>query len=73
MFVIHLFFCLKALVPLEKMIADTIAYTRERKVFGKPVLDNQTVHFTLAELQTELELLRSAVYRAVGKIIYTVG
>ncbi|KAK3788853.1 hypothetical protein RRG08_048857 [Elysia crispata] len=65
----RLFAGLLALVPLEKMIADTIAYTRERKVFGKPVLDNQTVHFTLAELQTELELLRSAVYRAVALYI----
>ncbi|GFR60027.1 short-chain specific acyl-CoA dehydrogenase, mitochondrial [Elysia marginata] len=62
----RLYAAILVLVPLEKMIADTIAYARDRKIFGKPVLDNQTVHFTLAELQTELELLRSAVYRAVA-------
>ena len=32
-------------------IDATIDYTRERKVFGKPLLDNQVVHFRLAELQ----------------------
>ena len=50
--------------PMEKAIEETIEYTRERKVFGAPVLDNQVVHFRLAELQTEIELLRSLIYRA---------
>ena len=55
----------KSLISLEQVIAETIDYTRERKAFGQPVLDNQVVHFRLAELQTEIELLRSLVYRAV--------
>jgi len=54
---------------LETAIADTIEYTRERKVFGQPVLNNQTIHFRLAELQTEIELLRSLVYRAVEQYV----
>jgi citronellyl-CoA dehydrogenase len=53
--------CLKA---HERTIADTIDYTRQRKAFGKPLLDNQVIHFRLAELKTEVELLRSLVYRA---------
>ena len=53
-----------ALRGMEIGIEDTIAYTRERKTFGQSVLDNQVVHFRLAELQTEIELLRSLVYRA---------
>ncbi|MBI3699777.1 MAG: acyl-CoA dehydrogenase family protein [Afipia sp.] len=53
--------CLKA---NERTIADTIEYTRTRKAFGKPLLDNQVIHFRLAELQTEIELLRSLIYRA---------
>ena len=48
----------------ERIINATIDYTRQREVFGKPVLDNQVVHFRLAELQTEVELLRALVYRA---------
>ena len=48
----------------ERILTATIDYTRSREVFGKSVLDNQVVHFRLAELQTEVELLRALVYRA---------
>ena len=48
----------------EHAIQDTIEYTRNRKIFRGSVLDNQVVHFTLAELQTEVESLRALVYRA---------
>ncbi|GFO20466.1 long-chain specific acyl-coa dehydrogenase, mitochondrial [Plakobranchus ocellatus] len=65
----RLYAAVGALVPLERIIAETIKYTRERKIFGKSVLDNQVVHFTLAELETEVELLRSAVYRAIALYI----
>jgi citronellyl-CoA dehydrogenase len=58
--------CLKA---HEHTIAETIAYARERKAFGRSILDNQTVHFRLAELQTEIELLRSLIYRAAEAMI----
>ncbi|KAK7485051.1 hypothetical protein BaRGS_00023690 [Batillaria attramentaria] len=54
-----------ALVPLQKLIEETIKYTRERKIFGQPVLYNQAVHYTLAEMETEVELLRALLYRAV--------
>jgi citronellyl-CoA dehydrogenase len=53
--------CLKA---HEYILAETIEYTRNRKAFGKTILDNQVVHFKLAEMQTEVELLRALVYRA---------
>ena len=48
----------------EKLIQATIDYTRGRQAFGKSILDNQVVHFKLAELATEVELLRALVYRA---------
>jgi citronellyl-CoA dehydrogenase len=51
-------------LKLERLINETIEYTRTRQAFGKPILDNQVVHFRLAELQTELEMLRALVYRA---------
>jgi citronellyl-CoA dehydrogenase len=50
---------------MDNMIDQTIAYTRERKAFGKSILDNQVVHFRLAELRTEVEALRALTYRAV--------
>merc|ERR1719273_1225 len=53
-----------SLTPMVNIINDTIAYTRERKAFGAPLLDNQYIHFRLAELLTEVEMLRSGLYRA---------
>ncbi len=53
----------RALKGNERIINATIEYTRGRMAFGRPILDNQVVHFRLAELQTEIELLRSHVYR----------
>jgi citronellyl-CoA dehydrogenase len=50
---------------LDRLIDATIAYTRERKAFGQCILDNQVVHFRLAELRTEVEALRALTYRAV--------
>ncbi|MBM3490502.1 MAG: acyl-CoA dehydrogenase [Alphaproteobacteria bacterium] len=53
------------LKAMEAVIEETIEYTRERKAFGQSILDNQVVHFRMAELQTEVEALRSLIYRAV--------
>jgi citronellyl-CoA dehydrogenase len=50
----------------DRLIDLTIDYTRQRQAFGKSVLDNQVVHFRLAELRTEVEALRALTYRAVG-------
>ena len=53
----------------EVIINETIEYTRNRKAFGQSILDNQVVHFRLAELQTEVELLRSLIYRAAEALV----
>ena len=53
------------LKTMEYCISETIEYTRQRQAFGKRILDNQVVHFRLAELQTEIEALRSLIYDAV--------
>lgn len=58
-----------SLRAMERAIKETIDYTRERKAFGKSILDNQVVHYRLAEFQSEVEALRSLVYRAVEKLI----
>jgi citronellyl-CoA dehydrogenase len=57
------------LKTLEYCISETIDYTRQRQAFGKSVLDNQVVHFRLAELQTEIEALRALVYAAVEEYV----
>ena len=58
-----------AIQGLTNCIEETISYTRERQIFGKSVLDNQVVHFKLAELKTEVESLRALVYLATEKYI----
>jgi citronellyl-CoA dehydrogenase len=58
--------CLRS---LDRLIDQTIDYTRQRQTFGKSVLHNQVVHFRLAELRTEVEALRSLTYRAVESYV----
>lgn len=50
--------------PLTVAIDETIEYLKQRKAFGQPLINNQYIHFRLAELQTEVELLRAMMYQA---------
>ena len=58
-----------SLKMLDKLIDVTIEYCKERHTFGQPLINNQVIHFRLAELRTEVELLRSLVYRAVDDYV----
>ena len=58
-----------ALGSLTHCIAQTADYTRERRAFGKSILDNQVVHFRLAELKTEVEALRGLVHMALEQYL----
>lgn len=58
--------CLKA---HEATIAATLDYTKTRYAFGKRIFDNQAVAFRLAELSTEVEMLRSLTYRAAQALV----
>jgi citronellyl-CoA dehydrogenase len=49
---------------MGNLIRETTDYVRQRQAFGKSILDNQYVHFRLAELKTEVECLRAMVYDA---------
>ena len=53
-----------SLRAMDRLIDLTIDYTRERRAFGKSILDNQVVHFRLAELRTEVAALRALTYQA---------
>jgi len=53
----------------QRAIDVTINYTRERQAFGRSILDNQWVHYKLAELQTEVEALRSLTWRGVEMVV----
>jgi citronellyl-CoA dehydrogenase len=54
---------------MEEVIQLTIDYTRERHAFGKPLIDNQWIHFKIAELLTEVEALRQLTYHCVRMLV----
>jgi citronellyl-CoA dehydrogenase len=54
---------------LDRILRETIGYTRERQAFGQSILDNQYVHFRLAEMKTEIEALRALVHDAAAKLV----
>jgi acyl-CoA dehydrogenase len=47
-----------AIAMVERALALTIDYVKERKAFGKPVIDFQNTQFKLAELKTEATIGR---------------
>jgi citronellyl-CoA dehydrogenase len=65
----RLFLAASILQAMERVFDDTVDYTRERKAFGKAVIDNQYVQFTLAELKTELEAARALTYQATADLV----
>ncbi len=65
----RLFGAASSLRGMDRMIDLTIDYTRQRKAFGKSILDNQVVHFRLAELRTEVAALRALTYSAVEQYV----
>jgi len=54
---------------MERLIDETIEYTRQRQAFGQSILDNQVVHFTLAELRSEVEALRALIYQTTERYV----
>jgi acyl-CoA dehydrogenase len=46
---------------MERALADTLAYTKERKAFGKPVWSFQNTRFKLAEVQATVLAARAFV------------
>lgn len=72
------FICLMEQLPWERLqiaitavasaqaaIDWTLAYVKERKVFGQPVATFQNTRYTLAELQTEVQVARVFVDKCI--------
>jgi alkylation response protein AidB-like acyl-CoA dehydrogenase len=47
-----------AVASAQQAIDDTLAYVRERKVFGQAVASFQNTRFKLAEMQTQVQMSR---------------
>jgi citronellyl-CoA dehydrogenase len=57
------------LAGAERAIEITVKYTRERQAFGRPLIENQWIHFKLAELLAEVEALRQLNYHCARMMI----
>ncbi len=54
---------------IEKALQKTAEYLRQRKAFGRPLLANQHIQFTLAELTARHDMLRHHAYAAADAVI----
>jgi len=60
----------KYLSQIQDAVDITIEYTKQRKAFGKPLIENQEVYFKLAEMQTDIQAVRALIYHACEKYIH---
>jgi acyl-CoA dehydrogenase len=54
---------------IERALQLTIEHTRERKAFGKPLIEMQNTRFVLAEIKTEATVARTFIDRAIQKVM----
>jgi acyl-CoA dehydrogenase len=55
-----------AVAGAEQVLDDTIAYTKERKAFGKPISKFQNTQFKLVECLAKVEVGRAYVDKVIG-------
>lgn len=65
----RLIIALRAAQSIETLLEETIEYTRERKVFGKPVFDFQNTRFKLAEVKAQATMLRAFVDSCLERVM----
>ena len=54
---------------MERAVAMTVGYAKQRKVFGAPLMDMQNTRFKLAECQTVARVTRAFVDECVTRHI----
>ncbi len=52
----------------QRCLDEAVAYTKDRKQFGKAIAEFQNTQFTLADMATELEAARALLYMAAAKV-----
>jgi len=58
-----------AVTGMECCVKATIEYCRQRETFGQPLINNQYIHFKMAELQTEIECTRAFLHQTCENYI----
>lgn len=61
----RLFGASRTIIQMQELLDETADYLRERVAFGKPLIDNQWINYTLADLSTEVACLRALVHECV--------
>jgi acyl-CoA dehydrogenase len=61
----RLIIAVHSIAMIERALAVTIDYVKERKTFGRPIIDNQAVQFKLAECKTEATVARIFVNHCI--------
>ena len=54
---------------IERALQLTVAHTRDRKAFGKPLIEMQNTRFVLAAVKTEATVARTFIDRAIQDMI----
>jgi acyl-CoA dehydrogenase len=54
----RLIVAVRAAASMEAMLEETVAYTRQRTAFGKPLFEMQNTRFKLAEARAQSEMFR---------------
>lgn len=57
-----------AIRPMEMIIQETIEYCQNRPAFEGKLIDNQFIKYKLAELATEVELLKNMTFATAEKV-----
>jgi acyl-CoA dehydrogenase len=65
----RLIIAIECLAMIEAAIDHTLPYVRERRAFGKPLLDLQNTQFVLADCKTEASVCRSFVDDGIEKFM----
>ena len=60
---------ISAVAASEAAIGWTVGYVKERKVFGQPIASFQNTRYTLAELQTEVQVARVFVDKCTEMLL----
>ena len=58
-----------AVAAIERAVKLTVDYTRQRRIFGKPLFEMQNTRFVLAEARTSAVVARAFVDRCVEAVI----
>ncbi|MBY0243382.1 MAG: acyl-CoA dehydrogenase family protein [Burkholderiaceae bacterium] len=61
--------CVPAAAVIERALALTVEYTKQRKAFGKAIADFQNTQFKLAECATLAHIVRSFVNDCVQRLL----